>query len=198
MIDSISSLFTVALSVNVDNTDHRCSEILIDFDLLTVRHLQSVSCSTDIDRRIPWIVTREGCPILGVTTEARTERRVLRSEASRRARCGKSARWDRQASCGNGAWNSDTAPCTRKFDTGASRSLPLRHSTRPHLHLCHRSCRGGVGMVDRGREPTSSFRRRTKCIMRARHVSSTAENLRDTGRQHRCALGTSVSCIRTM
>ena len=36
-----------------DNSDHRCSEILIDFGLLTVSHLQSVSCSTGIGRRSP-------------------------------------------------------------------------------------------------------------------------------------------------
>ena len=38
------------------------------------------------------LLTSEHCDVLGVTTEVKAERRVLAGEASRRARCGKSAR----------------------------------------------------------------------------------------------------------
>ena len=38
------------------------------------------------------LLTSEDCDVLGVTSETKATRRVLASEASRRARCGKSAR----------------------------------------------------------------------------------------------------------
>ena len=38
------------------------------------------------------LLTSEDCDVLGVTTEVKAQRRVLAGEASRRARCGKSAR----------------------------------------------------------------------------------------------------------